>query len=44
MAEHLVHPHTADAVSQGFGPFQKPVGWQLVTLDVCDLDQMAQGA
>ena len=43
MAEHLVYPNTADAVSQGFGPFQEPVCWQFVTLDVCDVDQMAQG-
>ena len=44
MAEHHIHPNTADAVSQGFGPFQKPVGWQLDALHVCHLDQMAQGA
>lgn len=44
MAEHPVRPNTTDFVSEGFGPFQKPDCWQLDAMDVCHLDQMAQGA
>lgn len=44
MAEHPLHPDTTDFVSDRFGPFQKPVCWQLDAMDVCHLDPMAQGA